>query len=72
MSHAWAQFAHTGDPNGGKTPKWTKYDATNRPTMVWDESPAGPRMENDPRSEQRKKMLSFGSQQYGEREAGPT
>lgn len=72
MSHAWAQFAHTGDPNGGKTPTWPKYDGVNRPTMVWDESPAGPRVENDPRSEQRKKMLSFGSQQYGEREAGPT
>jgi hypothetical protein len=39
--------------------------------MVWDESPAGPRMEDDPRSEQRKRMLAYGSQQYGARETGP-
>jgi para-nitrobenzyl esterase len=72
MSAAWANFARNGDPNGGKTPTWPKYSSATRPTMVWDESPAGPRVENDPRSEQRKKMLSFGSQQSGEREPGPT
>lgn len=72
MSFAWAEFARTGDPNGSKSPTWMKYDGTRRPTMIWDESPAGPRVENDPRSEQRKKMLSFGSQQFGEREPGPT
>jgi hypothetical protein len=38
--------------------------------MIFDESPAGPRMEDDPRSEQRKRMLAYGSQQYGAREAG--
>ena len=27
-------------------------------------------MEDDPRSEQRKRMLAYGSQQYGAREAG--
>ena len=72
MSAAWASFARNGDPNGGKTPTWPKYNSTTRPTMVWDESPAGPHAENDPRSEQRKRMLSYGSQQYGEREVGPT
>ena len=71
MSAAWANFARTGDPNGGKTPTWPKYNSTTRPTMVWDESPAGPRVENDPRAEQRKRMLGYGSQQYGERETGP-
>lgn len=75
MSAAWANFARNGDPNvvpgGGKTPNWPKYNSTTRPTMVWDETPAGPRVENDPRSEQRKRMLSYGSQQYGERETGP-
>jgi para-nitrobenzyl esterase len=71
MSAAWAYFARNGDPNGGKTPSWPKYNSAARPTMVWDESPAGPRVENDPRSEQRKRMLSYGSQQYGERETGP-
>jgi para-nitrobenzyl esterase len=72
MSAAWASFARNGDPNGGKTPNWPKYNATTRPTMIWDESPAGPRIENDPRGEQRKRMLAYGSQQYGEREAAPT
>jgi para-nitrobenzyl esterase len=72
MSMAWANFARSGDPNGGKTPTWPKYDGAKRPTMVWDESPAGPRVENDPRSEQRKRMLGYGSQQYGEREVAPT
>jgi para-nitrobenzyl esterase len=71
MSAAWANFARNGDPNGGKTPNWPKYNSTTRPTMIWDESPAGPRIEKDPRSEQRKRMLSYGSQQYAEREAGP-
>ncbi|MDP3740516.1 MAG: carboxylesterase family protein [Hyphomonadaceae bacterium] len=71
MSAAWANFARNGDPNGGKTPSWPKYNSTARPTMVWDETPAGPRVESDPRSEQRKRMLSYGSQQYGERETGP-
>jgi para-nitrobenzyl esterase len=72
MSAAWASFARNGDPNGGKTITWPKYNSAARPTMVWDESPAGPRIESDPRSEQRKRMLSYGSQQYGDREAAPT
>jgi len=71
MSAAWATFARNGDPNGGHTISWPKYDSVKRSTMVWDESPAGPRIEDDPRSEQRKRMLAFGSQQYGAREIGP-
>ena len=70
MSAAWANFARNGDPNGGHTITWPKYNAATRPTMVWDESPAGPRIENDPRGEQRKRMLGYGSQQYGAREIG--
>ncbi len=70
MSAAWASFARNGDPNGGKTITWPKYNSATRPTMVWDESPAGPRIENDPRAEQRKRMLGYGSQQYAAREAG--
>jgi hypothetical protein len=38
--------------------------------MIWEE--AGPRIENDPRSEQRKRMLAIGSQQWSGREAAPT
>ncbi len=72
MSAAWASFARNGDPNGGKTITWPKYNSATRPTMVWDESPAGPRIESDPRSEQRKRMLAYGSQQYGDREVAPT
>jgi para-nitrobenzyl esterase len=72
MSEAWANFARDGDPNGGNAPHWQKYNAVNRTTMIWDEQPKGSRIENDPRSEQRKRMLSFGSQQYGEVEPGPT
>jgi para-nitrobenzyl esterase len=70
MSAAWANFARNGDPNGARTPTWAKYNSTTHPTMIFDESPAGPRMEDDPRSEQRKRMLAYGSQQYGAREAG--
>ena len=55
----------------GKTPSWPKYNSTTRPTMMWDESPKGPRVENDPRSEQRKRMLGYGSQQYAAVETGP-
>lgn len=71
MSGAWANFAANGDPNGGKTPSWPKYNSSTRPTMVWDESPKGPHVENDPRSEQRQRMLSYGSQQYAAVETGP-
>lgn len=71
MSAAWATFARNGDPNGGHTISWPKYDSAKRPTMMWDESPAGPRIENDPRGEQRKRMLGYGSQQYAARESGP-
>jgi len=72
MSAAWAAFARTGDPNTGKTVAWPAYNSASRPTMMWDEAPMGPRIENDPRSEQRKRMLGYGSQQYGEREVSPT
>ncbi len=71
MSAAWAAFARNGDPNTSKTVAWPKYNSTTRPTMMWDEAPMGPRIENDPRGEQRKRMLGYGSQQYGAREIGP-
>jgi para-nitrobenzyl esterase len=71
MSAAWATFARNGDPNGGHTITWPKYDSATRPTLVWDESSGGPRIENDPRGEQRKRMLGYGSQQYNARETGP-
>jgi para-nitrobenzyl esterase len=70
MSATWASFARTGDPNHEGLVKWPAYSSTERPSMIWEE-PA-PRIENDPRGEQRKKMLAIGSQQHGGRETAPT
>ncbi len=36
MSAAWLAFARTGDPNNPAIPTWPAYDATRRPTMVFD------------------------------------
>jgi para-nitrobenzyl esterase len=68
MCAAWANFARTGNPSTSALGKWQPYDATNRPTMIFDRES---RMENDPRGEQRKLMLAFGSQQYAPREIAP-
>ncbi len=65
MSAAWASFARDGDPNHSGMINWPKYNGQTRPTMMLDETV---RVENDPRSEQRKTMLSIGSQQYLGRE----
>jgi para-nitrobenzyl esterase len=67
MSECWATFARTGNPSTQRL-SWTQYDAARRPTMIFDTQS---RMENDPRGELRKLMLSFGSQQYAEREIPP-
>jgi para-nitrobenzyl esterase len=68
MSAAWAAFARSGDPNHSGMRAWPKYDATARPAMIFDEPP---RIENDPRAEQRRRMLAIGSQQMAARETGP-
>lgn len=36
MSSAWAQFAHTGNPNIKELPAWKPYTATNGETMIFD------------------------------------
>jgi para-nitrobenzyl esterase len=64
MSEAWASFARTGNPSTTRL-SWAPYDSTSRPTMIFDKQS---RVENDPRGEQRKLMLAFGSQQYEKRE----
>jgi para-nitrobenzyl esterase len=61
MSAAWANFAKTGRPSAPGLPAWPAYNARTRPTMVFDVPRS--RIENDPRGEQRRLMLSFGSQQ---------
>ena len=38
MSRAWAQFAHTGNPNVEGIPQWDAYTAENGEMMVFDHS----------------------------------
>tara|TARA_Y100000052_G_scaffold25935_1_gene30110 strand:- start:4463 stop:5692 length:1230 start_codon:yes stop_codon:yes gene_type:complete len=70
VSGAWAAFARTGNPNHSGIPNWPTYDREARKSMILDEPECY--IESDPRSEERKLMLSFGSQQYGELEPTPT
>jgi para-nitrobenzyl esterase len=51
VSAAFARFARTGDPNGPGLPRWTTYSLARRETMIFD---APPRMEGDPRGEERR------------------
>jgi para-nitrobenzyl esterase len=50
MSAAWAAFARTGNPNHADMPSWPKFDASNFPTMVFDDHV---RVANDPNKEER-------------------
>jgi para-nitrobenzyl esterase len=50
VSDAWIAFARTGDPNTKKLPRWPKFNATERPTMVFN---TVSKVENDPIKEQR-------------------
>lgn len=60
VSALWANFARDGVPSAPGTPAWTPYDSRRRPTMILNDTCA---MQDDPRAEQRKLMLGFGSQQ---------
>jgi para-nitrobenzyl esterase len=55
VSEAFIAFFRTGDPNTPKSrlPYWPKFDAVNRPTMVFS---ATPMLKNDPIREQRLAM----------------
>jgi para-nitrobenzyl esterase len=68
VSACWANFARTGVPSAPGMPKWTPYNAVTRPTMVINTKSE---MVNDPRGEQRKLMLAFGSQQLRPGGGGP-
>ena len=35
ISQAWLSFAHSGDPNHARMPRWEPYDAVTRPTMMF-------------------------------------
>ena len=50
MMGAWIAFARTGNPNHAGLPDWTPYDATARPTMIFD---ADCRLARDPKPEDR-------------------
>jgi para-nitrobenzyl esterase len=50
LSGAFVSLARTGDPNHPGLPTWTPYDLTRRQTMIMD---VPPRMEDDPRGDQR-------------------
>ena len=45
VSAAWAAFAHTGNPNTAKLPKWPAYSAKSRDTMLFNNES---RVEKDP------------------------
>jgi para-nitrobenzyl esterase len=36
ISSAWVEFARTGNPDHGGLPEWPAFDATNRSTMIFD------------------------------------
>ena len=45
---AWIAFAHVGNPNHADLPTWTPYDASTRPTMIFDNDC---RLEHNPKAE---------------------
>ena len=51
MSDAVLAFARTGNPNHAGLPSWTPYSLARRETMIMD---LPPRMENDPRGDERR------------------
>jgi len=54
VSDTWIAFARSGNPNTPKLPRWTPYDATDRPTMVFNNET---KLVNDPIREQRLVMF---------------
>lgn len=51
MSETFIRFARTGNPNNKRIPNWRPYTLPKRETMVFD---VPPRLEADPRGEERK------------------
>jgi para-nitrobenzyl esterase len=55
VSDAWLAFARTGDPSAAGLPRWPKFDAERRATMVFDTTSA---VVDDPLREQRLAMFA--------------
>jgi para-nitrobenzyl esterase len=51
MSGMLIHYAATGNPNHEGLPQWPAYDLKNRSTMIWENPP---RIENDPRGDERR------------------
>jgi para-nitrobenzyl esterase len=56
FAHTWIAMAKNANPNNPGIPNWPAYDATTRPTMIFDKEV---RVENDPRGEIRKFWASM-------------
>jgi para-nitrobenzyl esterase len=54
VSDTWIAFAKTGNPNQPKMPRWSAFNAAERPTMVFNTES---RLVNDPIKEQRLVMF---------------
>jgi len=50
VSETYIAFARTGNPNNPKLPKWSSFDLSARPTMIFD---LPSRVEDDPRGRER-------------------
>jgi para-nitrobenzyl esterase len=62
MSEMLIQYAKTGDPNGGRLPKWPVYELKDRETMLFDKVP---KVVSDPRGEERRMMVGARYRQPG-------
>jgi para-nitrobenzyl esterase len=62
VSDTFLAFARTGIPNNKAVPHWTPYSMARRETMIFD---LPPRMEDDPRSVERKLFARVPFTQFG-------